>query len=344
MATFEQRDSGWWSAKIRRKGYPSQSQTFLTKRDAEMWARDVENKMDRGVFVDRAEAESTTLSEAIDRYLKEVTPRHKGAEAETYRLRAIQRHKIACRSLAAISAGKDIKEYADERGESVSPASVVKDLNLISAIFTVARRDWKINAENPVRNIKKPKVDNARERRLSADEERYLLSALDDSGKGENSNRVVGQVVRFALETAMRQSEIVGIQRKHVFPSHVFLPTTKNGKSREVPLSIAARELVKGVQIGKVFNTTASALKQSFQRGVKRARRQYEKDCADNGNRPNEDFLVNLTFHDLRHEATSRLAEKLSMQELMKVVGHSDPRMVMRYYHPRAEDLAKKLG
>jgi integrase len=129
-----------------------------------------------------------------------------------------------------------------------------------------------------------------------------------------------------------------------VFESRVFIPTSKNGKSREVPLSIAARELVKGVHVGKVFNTTASALKQSFQRGVKRARRAYEKDCKVAGVTPNEEFLINLTFHDLRHEGTSRMAEKLSMQELMKVVGHSDPRMVMRYYHPKTDDLAKKLG
>jgi integrase len=53
--------------------------------------------------------------------------------------------------------------------------------------------------------------------------------------------------------------------------------------------------------------------------------------------------LVDLNFHDLRHEATSRLAEKLPMHELMKMTGHKDPKMLARYYHPRAEDTAKKL-
>ncbi|EOB3111709.1 tyrosine-type recombinase/integrase [Yersinia enterocolitica] len=57
----------------------------------------------------------------------------------------------------------------------------------------------------------------------------------------------------------------------------------------------------------------------------------------------NSDYLLDLRFHDLRHEATSRLAEIFPMHELTKITGHKDPRMLMRYYHPRAEDLAKKL-
>ncbi len=343
MATFTQRKSGWWQARIRRKGHPVQSKTFPLLKDAETWARDIENKMDRGVFVDQSEAEAILLESAITRYLTEVTPNHKGAGPETYRLKTIQQHKVGKRTLAALAKGQDIREYAEERLKIVSAATVVKELNLISAIFTVAKRDWGIEVNNPVKKIKKPRVDNARERRLNPDEESYLLAALSDSGKGDRSNQVVGRAVRFALETGMRQSEILGIRDKHVYKNHIHLPTTKNGKSRDVPLSTAAKELVSG-HSGKVFDTTASALKQSFKRGVLRARREYLKDCAAANIKPNEDFLVNLTFHDLRHEATSRLANLLTMQELMKVIGHSDPRMVMRYYHPKAEDIAKKLG
>lgn len=79
-------------------------------------------------------------------------------------------------------------------------------------------------------------------------------------------------------------------------------------------------------------------------RAVTRAQRNYLADCKTNDREPVAGFLDELTFHDLRHEATSRLSEKLALHELMKVTGHKDTRMLARYYHPRAEDLARKLG
>lgn len=77
----------------------------------------------------------------------------------------------------------------------------------------------------------------------------------------------------------------------------------------------------------------------AFDRAVKRARERYEK----TNSLCDESFLKDLRFHDLRHEATSRLAEIFPMHELTKITGHKDPRMLMRYYHPKAEDLALKL-
>lgn len=96
-----------------------------------------------------------------------------------------------------------------------------------------------------------------------------------------------------------------------------------------MPLSIRARSTLGTLPHaigGSVFPTTQSAVKQAFARACTRA------------------GIEGLHFHDLRHEATSRLAEKLALHELMKVTGHKDTRMLARYYHPRAEDLAKKLG
>ncbi|MHB9102702.1 MAG: tyrosine-type recombinase/integrase [Sulfuricella sp.] len=77
---------------------------------------------------------------------------------------------------------------------------------------------------------------------------------------------------------------------------------------------------------------------------ARRARREYEKECKAEGIEASAGFMHDLHFHDLRHEATSRLAEKLALHELMKVTGHKDTRMLAMYYHPRAEDLARKLG
>lgn len=347
-----------WQVKIRRKGYPAQSRTFDRKVDAETWARSVENEMDRGVFVSRAEAESTTLKDALDRYEREVTPRKRGAEQEGYRIRALLTETITARTLAGIRGAEVAKLRDAELARGLAPSSVMKTLALLSHLFETARKEWGIEVDNPVKKISKPKVNNARERRLSAKEWRYLEAALDDPGDavkasdGNRRNRWTPQIARWAVETAMRQGEILALDWAHVdlVKRTAHLPETKNGTTRTVPLSSTAVALiqpdgnVKQLRKGKVFPTTASALKQSFTRAVARGRRIYLTDCEKAGVDPENDFLEDLTFHDLRHEATSRLAEKLQMHELMRVTGHKDTRMLARYYHPRAEDLAKKLG
>lgn len=358
MATFEQRASGWWQAKVRRRGLPVQSKTFERKGDAEAWARDIENQIDRGVFVSRSEAENTTLSDALARYEREVTQKKKGAAQEKYRIKALRETALAARMLATIR-GADMATLRDaETARGLAASSVTKLLALLSHLFETARKEWGIEVDNPVAKIKKPKIENARERRLTPAEWTYLLAALDEPGDAvktkdkDRRNEQTPKIVRWAVETAMRQGEILALDWKNVDLKKrtAHLPDTKNGTTRTVPLSTAAAALlspgggVRALPRGKVFPTTASALKQSFMRAVARGRRLYLADCEKASTEPAEGFLEGLTFHDLRHEATSRLAEKLQMHELMKVTGHKDTRMLARYYHPRAEDLAKKLG
>lgn len=357
MAAFQQREGGRWQAKVRRHGYPDQSKTFAKKIDAEAWARKVESELERGVWRDTAEAERTTLDAALERYEKEVTPRKKGAEQEAYRVRALRRLPLARLALARIK-GSDVAAFRDAELSRLAPSSVVKQLALLSNLFEVARKEWGIEVDNPVRKISKPKFDNSRSRRLEDGEECYLLAAVDDPGHsvraadGDRRNEWMPLAVRWAIETAMRQGEILALEWRNVDLDKrtAHLPETKNGTARTVPLSSAAVALVRPVgnvqriRKGRVFPTTASAVKQSFARAVARARRNYEKDCKAQGVDPVPGFLEDLHFHDLRHEATSRLAERLQMHELMRVTGHKDTRMLARYYHPRAEDLAKKLG
>ena len=95
MATFRKRGPDQWQAQVRKKGQPLQTKTFETRALAEQWARAIEVEMDKGVFVSRAEAESTTLKELFERYLAEITPRMKGAAFETNRLHALMRLPLA---------------------------------------------------------------------------------------------------------------------------------------------------------------------------------------------------------------------------------------------------------
>ena len=340
MASFYQRESGYWQAIVRRKGYPQQSRTFPTKSDAETWARDIENQIDRGILVDRAEAEKHTLWSVLDRYKKQVSPLKRSGDLEKLRITAIQGETFTKTKMAALTA-QQLADYRDVRLKAVSGSTVNRELNIISAAINHARREWGIRCENPVALLRRPAENKARNRRLERDEEKRLLNELEAEDGGRDAqgrlttgtrNTWIRPLVKLALETGMRRSELLALRWEHVNTKkrRVHLPLTKNGSARDVPLSKAAVALLEGLPRsidGRVFPTTADALKKAFSRACERA------------------GIENFHFHDLRHEATSRLAVKLpNVIELAAVTGHKDLRMLARYYHPRVEDLAKKLG
>ncbi len=327
MATFRKRGAYQWQAQVRKKGQPLQTKTFETRALAEQWARAIEVEMDKGVFISRAEAESTTLKELLERYLEEITPLKKGAASETNRARALIRLPLARRYVAGIR-GVDIARYRDERLRKVTPSTVKRDLVLLGHVFEVARKEWGIHVHNPVRDIRLPADNRPRDRRLQAGEEARLLEACREA-----RNPWLLPIVQLALETAMRQGELIRLHWEHIDLNRrtAHLPDTKNGEARTVPLSTTAvrvlRTLPRSLH-GPVFpGVTTEAIKRAYIRAVRRA------------------GIENLRFHDLRHEATTRLFEKgLNIMEVASVTGHKDLRMLRRYTHLKAEDLARKLG
>ena len=340
MSNISQRKSGRWQAKVRQHGYPPMSKTFARKADAEAWARQQEAEMDRGAWRDRSSADSTTLYALLDRYKKDVVPTKRGAEVEALRMQTLMRDEIARYRLSGLSP-LVLAEWRDRRLTVCAGATVRRELDILSAVYNWARRELMIAVENPVGSIRRPPPSKARERRLEGDEEARLIASLED-GRGVRvdgkqyrqgtRNPWIRPVVEMALETAMRRGELLVLVWENVnLPRRTaYLPDTKNGESRTVPLSSRAVAILDGLPRsidGRVFPITANALKLAFERAVRRA--------------DIEDFH----FHDLRHEATSRLAERLpTLIELAAVTGHKDLRMLKRYYHPRAEDLARKLG
>lgn len=224
---------------------------------------------------------------------------------------------------------------------------------------------------SPIPYVKRPQKARARDRRLSVEEEKYLLAALAEGerrpdgtfGKGAR-NPWLDPLVRLALETAMRRGELLALRWENVDLERrtAYLPDTKNGDARTVPLSSRAVGILKALhaleksegkpedeekneaRTGPVFETSAMALRKGFVRAIERAQAKYLEECKKEGRKPVAGFLEDMHFHDTRHEAASRLAEKLSnVLELSAVTGHRDLRMLKRYYHPRTEDLAKKL-
>lgn len=338
MASIRQR-GGYWEARVRRRGWPKISRSFNSKADARYWATVVESEIERGVFIDRTEAEKNTLGDLLQRYLTDVSSQKKGHSTERYRLVSLQRDPIAKIKVAGLS-GKLMAEWRDKRLKEVSGSTVNRDLNLISHVINVARKEWGVHVENPISMIRRPPENRARNRRLAAGEEEKLLSELELSARSDRGTFEAGgthnpwmrPLVVLALETAMRRSELLALRWSDVFLSDRFvrLHDTKNGEARDVPLSTRAHSVLAGLPrhiSGRVFPITADAVKKAFTRAVERA------------------GLGDFHFHDLRHEATSRLAERLdNVLELSAVTGHKTLTMLKRYYHPRAKDLARKLG
>lgn len=352
MATFRKRGARQWQVQVRKKGVVV-SKTFESRAEAEAWATDIESEANKGVYVSREEAERTKLSEALERYRDEVSAHKKSHAQESKTIDVWLRDDLAKKSLATLR-GTDFAKYRDQcLSEGLAPATVRNRLALVSHLFTIARSEWGMEGlANPVQSVRKPRVDNARERRLTHLEEQFLFAALDDPGPsaGNRRNIWMPSLVRFALETAMRQEELVKLQWKHVDLARATarIEDTKNGDDRTVPLSSKAKAILEGMTRsigGRVFPTTTGAIKQSWARAKVRARRKYFEECEKSDEKPVKGFLEDLWFHDLRHEATSRLVEKgLEILEVASITGHKDLRMLKRYTHLKAENLARKLG
>ena len=342
MASIRKRGDYQWEVRVRRQGHPVQCKTLNTKIEAEAWARQIEGEMDRGVFVSRVEAERTTLADALDRYIREIIPLKKQSVRETNRARMLQRTPLSKRFLASIH-GKDIADFRDARAQSGAGANTIRlDLALISHLYAVAVKEWGMaGLVNPVSQIRKPKLPQGRDRRLLPGELDRICSASDSPA--------LADLVRFALETAMRRSEIAGMtwDRVDLKKRTVVIPETKNGERRIVPLSTEAVRILSSLPRkidGEVWGMEPDSITQAFLRALARARRLYEKECEERKEKPDLAFLVDLTFHDLRHEATSRFFEKgLNPMQVAAITGHKTLQMLKRYTHLKAEDLAEML-
>lgn len=325
MASIRKRGPYQWEVRIRRKGYPAQFATFERKSDAETWANDVESEMGRGVFISRKEAEQTTFKEAIERFVEEFIPGYAHPKKMESRAKIIKNSPLSLMTLASIR-GKDVAEYIKDReDEGRSSQTILHEVNMISRIFEIARKDWGMESlSNPTKNVNKPKQGKGRTRRLEKGEEKKLL---------KNSSEKLKPIILFALETAMRRGEIAMMRWEYVDlkKRYVHLPKTKNDEARSTPLSPAALQILKNLPQninGNVFGMTGNTITKKFTAAVAKAK------------------LQDLRFHDLRHEATSRLFENtdLDFMEIKSITGHKSMQMLARYSHLRAHKLADRLA
>lgn len=353
MATIVGTESGKWKAVVRRHGagLRLKVRTFARKDDAAAWARMVESEAERGVWRDTSAADSMTLRDAFDRYGSEVAGKMRAAREELSILGILRGERIAALRLSKVTSA-DIAALRDHWLRAVKPATVRRRFHTLSHVFTVARREWRMDGlANPVADVSVPREDPARDRRPTQVEIDAIKAACA-AGCRTPWTRNLPDLIDFAIETAMRREEIYLAEWRHadLEARTLFIPKTKNGEARTVPLSTRACEILGALphdDSGKVFAgwPSNSAVGTAFRKTVARARRRYTAECKAAGTKPDPRFLADLRFHDLRHEATSRLAQVpgLSVHMLAKITGHKTLSMLMRYYNPTAQELAKLL-
>jgi len=350
LATIRKRSEYSWEAQIRRKGQPSITKTFLYRKDAETWARQTEAEIDKGSFVSATRATRTTFEDLAKDFENDFAPHHYRGTAWKHKLTHL-RARLDKYSLLAITP-QVVTKYRDarlsdpdprykdsEKAPRVSGATVKTELDLLSKMIDVGSKEFGIAlpAGNPVLGVRKPKGGVPRERRLQGNEEKKVLDECDRS-----KNPWLGSIVRIAIESAMRQGEILALAWSRIDLKNriAILPVlegaSKSGETRAAPLSSGAASILKSLKAkrlegdneDRVFPIGKPTLIHAWQAAVKRA------------------GAKDLTFHDLRHEALSRLAERgdFNVLELAAVSGHKTLQVLKRYTHLQAAKLAAKMG
>ena len=304
---------GKFQAQVRREGVRPIYKTFTNRKDAIIWVRGIEARIDAGE-TNVSAPKATTLADLLTRYSQQVTPAKKGHDTEQRRLSRLLKDSIAATPLSKLSSAK-LAEFRDRRmNDGVRAAQY--DLILIKHCIKIARLEWGVPMpNNPVDAVRIPNGIKRRERRLRDGEYVALMQAAKSC-----KNTLIWPMVDFAIETGMRRSEILSLRWENLSDQDriASLPDTKNGSKRDVPLTQKAAKVIASLPAHEdnVFPTTDYAVRHAWDRLVKRA------------------GIEDLRFHDLRHEAVSRFFEMgLSVPEVALISGHKDYRMLARYTH-----------
>lgn len=322
-----------WRAEIERFGLKPIYKTFRTRQEAQQWARHIESHIDAGIYIDRTESQRTTLGEALDRYKVEIASQKSHPVQENNRINQWKRNPLAHRTLANLR-GTDFAAYRDfRRAEGLAENTIRLELQLVNHLFEIARKEWGMEGLlNPLKNIRKPSGSQQRERRLAPGEYEALAAEM-----AMHSNPYAAPSFQLAIETALRKSVLFSLEWSWVdlkgqvinIPPSLRLKANK-GVPAFVPLSTTAVKILSAMPRsidGRVFGTTPNAVVMIWKRSIKRL------------------DIQNLRWHDLRHEAISRLFEKgLNPIEVRQISAHKNMNMLARYTHLTAGNLIAKLG
>ncbi|MEE3501684.1 site-specific integrase [Acidiphilium acidophilum] len=337
MGSILARSNGSFTGRVRMRGYDPESMTFATRKAAKEWIEATEADIRRNLHRKMPGA-GVSVAQALDQWADDAQHRIKSFDQDALKIVKLKAWSI---ELGRRTNGEALTgPLGDQPIDRLSPAHIralaasmrVKGLapNTIRLYMAVLSRAWNhvmtdTAFRNPVESADLRLQLPKRVRRLEGDEEKQLLAACLGG---------FDRVVRFAIETAARQGEVANLMWRDVdfAQRSALLRRTKNGTDRIVPLSQAALNVLRSVPHvdgdGSVFGMTAGAMKQRFADATRRG------------------GIVDFHFHDLRHEAISRLFENTDLTDLEigRISGHQSLQMLARYTHFRTHKLADRLA
>lgn len=227
-----------------------------------------------------------------------------------------------------------LTNWRNARLKQVSVGTVLRDISLLSSIFSYAQKELFLIEVNPFSLVVKPSQPKSRNRRIS-DAEINLILKAHNYQHGQvpvDPQHFVAWAFLFAIETTMRQGEILSIKRSNIFDDYIHLPDTKNGDPRDVPLLDSAKALLKLItptDSENLIDMKSSTFQNTF------------------GGRIRKLGIDDLHFHDTRHEGITRLVKlrKVPIEILMKITGHKTASILINtYYNPTASEISKMLN
>lgn len=367
MATSRQRSSGSWEFTVKRKTLLPKplSFTFDTFEEGDAYCKKLEAMLDNGIIPAEFETRAIfTLDQIVEKYEQECHI----SQADKEMMSAL-RNRVADVKLCDIN-----YEWADnwvkslKRVHALSPSRVRHYVGALARCFDWGGKKYPEMTLNVMRMLPKGysaynpsdieaagenRSDVERDRRLVGDEEARIRQVLT----GENPNKrqkapgysrrvPLTMIFEMALETAMRMREMFTLTKEQVDLKKrtIFLDKTKNGDRRQVPMSSVLLPMLKtyladvpdGALIFPFWDGDLSP--KSLRSSTTKLSQQWGRIFETAG-------CPDLNFHDLRHEATSRIFERTTLDpiSISRITGHKDPRMLRRYANLRGSDLADKL-
>ena len=327
MATIRKR-KGKWQVQIRKKGYPNISKSFFEKSTASKYAKDVELQMERQTFDDMSEASRTTLRDVLNKYVEEGITELKSQRSIKSKVRLILQYRIADYGLMQLRS-KHVYAFKEKITNGRAPKTINGYIELLRTTWNYAKKNLSIAlpADNPFEMVSKYKIHNERDITITESEYQQLLLEADKS-----KFRMLGDLIRFAVLTTARYSEIVSLKRCNVdFNKRLatFIDT-KNGEDRTIPLSDEVINILKRYPFGERFFPVPT--RDRFKEHWYRARRAAG--------------LSKLRFHDLRSVGIRRLLlSGMQLHEVAILSGHKTLSVLhIRYSRIKAEDLLDKVN
>jgi len=326
------------------------ARTFETYEQAQQWLAGLTDGRGKDRFAKTIEARDLTLAEAMTNRLEMKKDLKSHVEQTRQTERLIRNFPdLTGKRLYEIDE-IDILDFIEKREEAVGGATINRELSLICNTFNLARTKMRCTRLlNPIGPTTWLKESKGRDHRLAEDEEALLFRVAERADPEHQTP--IADIIRFAIATAMRMSEIGAMDWRNVDLTRgsVLIPDSKNGSPRLVPMGLATRALLRerGQRASGCVWASTAAIASAWQR-LKRAAIVEARELASKGlvalDLPER--LLDLRFHDLRHEATSQLVERTGWENarIKAVTGHKTDRMLERYTHLRTANLASELA